>query len=53
MLGLAEDERVELVATVKDQEKALVALSSSRREMDDLKMKAAALGKKMPQQLIS
>jgi uncharacterized protein YhaN len=46
MLGLAEEERVELVATVREQEKALVALSSSRREMDYLKMKAAALEEK-------
>jgi hypothetical protein len=30
-----------------------VALSSSRREMDDLKMKAAAPEEKMPQQLTS
>jgi CRISPR/Cas system-associated endonuclease/helicase Cas3 len=36
----------ELTATVRDQEKALVALSSSRREMDDLKIKAAALEEK-------
>jgi hypothetical protein len=46
MLGFAEDQRLELVATVRDQEKAIVALSSSRREMDDLKMKAAALEEK-------
>jgi hypothetical protein len=46
MLGLAEEERLELVATVREQERALVALSSSRREMDYLKMKAAALEKK-------
>jgi phosphotransferase system HPr-like phosphotransfer protein len=46
MLGLAEEERLELVATVREQEKALVALSSSRREMDDLKLKAAALEEK-------
>jgi hypothetical protein len=32
MLGFTEDQRLELVATVRDQEKALVALSSSRRE---------------------
>jgi hypothetical protein len=37
MLGFAEDQRLKLVTTVRDQEKALVALSSSRREMDDLK----------------
>jgi hypothetical protein len=35
MLGLAEDEHLEPVATVRDQIEALVALSSSRREMDD------------------
>jgi hypothetical protein len=46
MLCLAEDERLKLVATVREQEKALVALSSSRREKDDLKMKAAALEEK-------
>jgi hypothetical protein len=46
MLGLAEDERLELVATLREQEKALVALSSSRREMDYLKMKSAALEEK-------
>jgi hypothetical protein len=45
MLGLAEEERLELVTTVREQEKARVALSSPRREMDDLKMKAAALKK--------
>jgi hypothetical protein len=45
MLGLAEEERLELVTTVREQEKALVALYSSRREMDDLKMKASALEK--------
>jgi hypothetical protein len=53
MLGLAEDERLKLVATVREQEKALVALSSSRRETDYLKMKAAALEEKMPHPLIS
>jgi hypothetical protein len=53
MLGFAEDERLELVATVREQEKALVALSSSIREMDYLKMKAAALEEKIPQQLIN
>jgi hypothetical protein len=46
MLGLAEDERLELVATVREQDKALAALSSSRREMDYLKMKSAALEEK-------
>jgi hypothetical protein len=46
MLGLAEEERLELVATVREQEKARVALSSSRREMDYLKKKAAALEEK-------
>jgi hypothetical protein len=46
ILGFAEDQRLELVATVRDQEKALVALSSSRIEMDDLEMKAAALEEK-------
>jgi hypothetical protein len=46
MLGLAEEERLELVATVKEQETALVALSSSRREIDYLKMKADAPEKK-------
>jgi hypothetical protein len=46
ILGFAEDERLELVATVRGQEKALVALSSSRREMDYLKMKVAALEEK-------
>jgi hypothetical protein len=46
MLGLAEEERLEPVTTVREQEKALVALSSSRREMDYLKMKAAALQEK-------
>jgi hypothetical protein len=46
MLDVAEDEHLELVATVRDQEKALVVLSSSRREMDYLKMKAAALEEK-------
>jgi hypothetical protein len=46
MLGLVEEERLELVATVREQEKTLVALYSSRREMDELKMKAAALGEK-------
>jgi hypothetical protein len=34
------------VATVREQEKAIVALSSSRIEMDYLKMKAAALEEK-------
>jgi hypothetical protein len=46
MLGLAEEERLELVATVREREKALVALASSRREMDDLKVKSAALEEK-------
>jgi hypothetical protein len=31
MLGLEEEEPLELIATVREQEKALVALSSSRR----------------------
>jgi hypothetical protein len=42
MLGLSEEERLELVSTVREQEKALVALSSSRIEMDYLKVKEAA-----------
>jgi hypothetical protein len=46
VLGLAEEERLELVATLTEQEKALVALSSSRRDMDYLKMKASALEEK-------
>jgi hypothetical protein len=46
MLGLAEDQCLELVATVREQEKALVELSSSRRELDYLKMKAADLEEK-------
>jgi hypothetical protein len=46
VLGLAEDERLELVATVREQEKARVALFSSRREMDYLKMKSATLKEK-------
>jgi hypothetical protein len=46
MLGLVEEERLKLVTTVREQEKALVVLSSSRREKDDLKIKAAALEEK-------
>jgi hypothetical protein len=46
MLGLEEEERLELVATVREQEKALMAPSLSRRDMDYLKMKAAALEEK-------
>jgi hypothetical protein len=42
VLGLAEEEHLELITTVGEQEKARVALSSSRREMDDLKIKTAA-----------
>jgi hypothetical protein len=46
ILGLADEERLELIATVRDQGRALVALSSSGREMDDLKIKVAALEEK-------
>jgi hypothetical protein len=46
ILGFAEEERLELVATVREQEKAIVALSSSIREIDYLKVKAAALEEK-------
>jgi hypothetical protein len=46
MLGLAEEERLELVATVREQDKVLVVLFSSRREVDYLKIKAAALEEK-------
>jgi hypothetical protein len=46
MLGLADEERIEFVAIVREQEKALVALSSSRREINYLKMKSAALEEK-------
>jgi hypothetical protein len=46
MLSLAEEERLELVTTVREQEKTLVALSSSKREMDDMTIKAAALEEK-------
>jgi hypothetical protein len=34
MLGLMDEERLELITTVRDQGRALVALSSSRTEMD-------------------
>jgi hypothetical protein len=42
MLGLAEEERLELLATVREQDKALVTLSSSRRETDYLKMSSCS-----------
>jgi hypothetical protein len=42
-LGLAEEECLELIATARDQGKVLVALSSPRRKMENLKIKAAAL----------
>jgi hypothetical protein len=43
LLGFVDEERLELITTVRDQGRALVALSSSRRQMDKLKIKAAAL----------
>jgi hypothetical protein len=43
MLGLADEERLALITKFRDQGRVLVALSSSRREMDELKIKAAAL----------
>jgi hypothetical protein len=46
ILGLADEERLELITTARDQGRALVALSSSGREMDDLKIKVAALEEK-------
>jgi hypothetical protein len=46
MLGLADEERLELTATVRDQGRALVTFSSSQREMDGLKIEAAALEEK-------
>jgi hypothetical protein len=52
MLGLTEEERLELVTTVKEQEMALLAISSSRRDMDDLKIKAAALEENNAEKLV-
>jgi hypothetical protein len=46
MFSLAEEERIELVTTVREQEKALVSLYSSRREMNYFKMKSAELEEK-------
>jgi hypothetical protein len=46
MLGLADEELVELIATVRYQGRALVTLSSSQREMEELNIKETALEEK-------
>jgi hypothetical protein len=47
MLGFADEEWLELIVTVRYKGRALDALSSSRIEMDGLKIEAAALEEKM------
>jgi hypothetical protein len=46
LLGFADEERLELIGTIIDWGRRIVALSLSRREMDELKIKAAALEEK-------
>jgi hypothetical protein len=47
MVAMVHEAWQELVDQVRYQRRVLVALSSSRREMDELKLKAAALEPKM------
>jgi hypothetical protein len=43
MVALSDEERLELIAAFRDQGRLLMALYSSQREMDDLKLKSAVL----------